>query len=192
MAVDAYRFPFDHGIHGVQLTFHCSKLTLHVFSRLTNIPTGCSTNHNILSHLDGWTNEERYSLELTITDTGGLSASIDILVTLNTVNEAPVTVSPDVFLDETALTGATICAKASVSTSDPDSGSFTYSLEDSSAYCATCAYVDSTSGDDDANDGSEAAPFKTIIGAQQAASGSDVRMNPIPGKIIAFQTRQQK
>ncbi len=118
---------------------------------------------------------KRFSIEVTITDSGGLSASLDILVVLRNVNEPPTTTFPGVILvPEQTATGTEVCAAALVTTEDPDSDTFTYRLEEYGALCSSCVYVDAATGDDDANDGSESAPFATVAGAQSnAPTGAD-------------------
>ena len=65
---------------------------------------------------------------MTITDAAGLSASIDLEVSVTNVNEPPATVYPTAFVDETAPPGTVVVAAGQLQTTDVDSGRFKYEL----------------------------------------------------------------
>ena len=70
----------------------------------------------------------KYSIEITITDLEGLSASMDLTILVSNVNEAPVTEYPLAFVDENTAPGTTVVAASRVITTDPDGVRFRYSL----------------------------------------------------------------
>jgi hypothetical protein len=71
-----------------------------------------------------------YSIEVTMTDSGGLSASMDLVIQVLNVNEPPTTLYPSLFVLETALPGSVVCAANKVNTNDPDDTLvFTYKLK---------------------------------------------------------------
>ena len=71
---------------------------------------------------------KKYSLEVTITDVEGLSASLNLIVFVNNVNEAPISEYPLSFVDENSPEGTLVVDAARVITTDPDSTRFRYSL----------------------------------------------------------------
>ena len=73
--------------------------------------------------------QNRYSIAITITDTGGLSASLELNIQVNDVNEPPSTEYPLVFVNENTAPGTVLVASSRVITTDVDSGPrFSYKL----------------------------------------------------------------
>lgn len=73
--------------------------------------------------------QKTYSIAITITDTGGLSASLDLSIQVNDVNEPPSTEYPLVFVNENTAPGTVLVASSRVITTDVDSGPrFSYKL----------------------------------------------------------------
>ena len=70
----------------------------------------------------------KYSLEIAITDVEGLSATLDIIIMVNNINDAPISEYPRAFVDENTAPGTEIVASSRVITTDPDSTRFKYSL----------------------------------------------------------------
>jgi hypothetical protein len=72
--------------------------------------------------------QSKYSLAIAITDIAGLSASLDIIIMVNDVNDAPTSEYPRVFVDENTAPGTEVLGASRVITTDPDSTRFKYSL----------------------------------------------------------------
>lgn len=70
----------------------------------------------------------RYNIEVTITDTEGLKASISLNIDLLNVNEPPATRYPSIFVLENTPPGTVICVESQVTTDDVDSEIFTYKM----------------------------------------------------------------
>jgi len=70
----------------------------------------------------------KYALAVAITDIAGLSASLDIIIMVNNVNDPPTSEYPRVFVDENTAPGTEVLGASRVITADPDSARFKYSL----------------------------------------------------------------
>jgi hypothetical protein len=70
----------------------------------------------------------KYALAITMTDVAGLTATLDLVLLVNNVNDAPVSEYPRVYVNENTAPGTVVVSASRVITTDPDSARFKYSL----------------------------------------------------------------